>query len=59
MWTIKKGELRVNTKEGGVIIGKLEGEVPEIKLPGAKTMSFKKWRDASEFPTIRHVPKRA
>jgi len=41
-WTVKKGELRLNTKEGGVIIGKLEGDILEIKLPGSKTMSFKR-----------------
>ena len=41
-WTVKKGELRLNTKEGGVIIGKLKGDILEIKLPGAKTMSFKR-----------------
>ena len=41
-WTVKKGELRLNTKEGGVIIGKLKGDILEIKMPGAKTMSFKR-----------------
>ncbi len=41
-WYIKRGELRVNTKGGGVIVGKIEKDTIEITLPNLKTMSFKK-----------------
>lgn len=41
-WYIKGDELRVNTKGGGVIVGKLENDVIQLTLPGYQTMSFKK-----------------
>lgn len=41
-WYIKRGELRVNTKGGGVIVGKIDKDTIQITLPGSKTMSFKK-----------------
>ena len=41
-WYIKRGELRVNTKGGGVIVGKIDKDAIQITLPGSKTMSFKK-----------------
>lgn len=41
-WAVKKGQLRLNTKEGGVIVGKLTDDVLEIQMPGAKTMTFKR-----------------
>lgn len=41
-WYIKRGELRVNTKGGGVIVGKIEKDTIHITLPGSKAMTFKK-----------------
>ena len=41
-WYIKGGELRVNTKAGGVIVGTIQKDAIQITLPGTKTMSFKK-----------------
>jgi hypothetical protein len=41
-WYIKGGELRVNTKRGGVIVGEIDKDTIQITLPGSKTMSFKK-----------------
>jgi hypothetical protein len=41
-WSVRGNEIRVHTKEGGIIIGKIQGDVIEITLPGAKSMSFKK-----------------
>jgi hypothetical protein len=41
-WHIKKGDLRINTREGGVIVGKLEGNAVKISLPGQKELVFKR-----------------
>ncbi len=41
-WYIKGNELRINTKEGGIMVGKLENESFTITLPGKKTLSFVK-----------------
>lgn len=41
-WGIKRGELRINTKTGGVIVGKLEKNTIRIALPGSKTLIFRK-----------------
>jgi hypothetical protein len=41
-WHIKSGDLRINTKEGGVIVGKIEGSAIRIGLPGQKDLLFKK-----------------
>jgi len=41
-WHIKKGDLRINTKEGGVIVGKIEGSAFKINLPGQKELLFKR-----------------
>jgi hypothetical protein len=41
-WYIKGGELRVNTKEGGVIVGTIENDAVHITLPGSRRLSFKK-----------------
>ena len=35
-WYIKRGELRVNTKGGGVIVGKIDKDTIQITLPGKK-----------------------
>jgi len=40
-WHIKAGDLRINTKEGGVIVGKIEGSAFKISLPGQKELLFK------------------
>jgi len=39
-WHIKAGDLRINTKEGGVIVGKIEGSAIKVKLPGQKELLF-------------------
>jgi len=41
-WSLRDHEIRFHTKEGGIIIGKIDQEILEITLPGAKIMSFKK-----------------
>ena len=41
-WYIKKGDLRVNTKEGGVLVGKIKEDTFRITLPGQGEMLFKK-----------------
>ena len=41
-WYIKRGELRINTKTGGVIVGKIEKDTIRITLPGSKTLTFRK-----------------
>jgi hypothetical protein len=43
-WDIKGGELRVNTKGGGVIIGKIKKDTLQMTLPNMKTLTFKKMR---------------
>jgi len=41
-WHIKAGDLRINTKEGGVIVGKIEGSAIKVNLPGQKELLFKR-----------------
>ena len=41
-WYMKGGELRINTREGGVIVGKLKGDAIEITIPGQEKMLFRK-----------------
>lgn len=41
-WHIKAGDLRIHTKEGGVIVGKIQGDSIKIDLPGQKELLFKK-----------------
>jgi hypothetical protein len=41
-WYIKGGDLRVNTKEGGVLVGKFEGNDIRITLPVRGEMVLKK-----------------
>ena len=43
-WHIKGGELRINTKGGGVIVGDLEKDAIHLTLPGDKKMTFRKIR---------------
>ena len=42
VWYIKRGELRMNTKEGGVIVGKIKKDTIQMTLPGPKAMTFRK-----------------
>jgi len=41
-WYMKRGELRINTKEGGVIVGKLKGNTIEVTIPGQEKKLFRK-----------------
>jgi hypothetical protein len=41
-WSISKNEIRLHTKSGGVIVGKIKGNTIEIVLPGRSAMYFKK-----------------
>ena len=41
-WDVKGSELWLSTKSGGIIIGKIHGDIITITLPGEKKMSFKK-----------------
>ncbi|MBI4775120.1 MAG: hypothetical protein HY788_13260 [Deltaproteobacteria bacterium] len=41
-WEARNAELRLNTRGGGVLVGRIKGDLIEIKLPGAKVMVFKK-----------------
>ena len=41
-WYIKGGDLRVNTKEGGVLVGKFEGNSIRITLPVRGEIVFNK-----------------
>jgi hypothetical protein len=43
-WYIKGGELRINTKGGGVIVGAIERETIHLTLPGSKQLTFRKIR---------------
>ena len=41
-WYMKGGDLRVNTKEGGVLVGKMEGSTIKITLPTRGEIVFNK-----------------
>ncbi len=41
-WYIKRGDLRINTKAGGVIVGKIEKDAIQMTLPGSRSLTFKK-----------------
>lgn len=41
-WNTKGGELRINTKGGGVIVGHLAKDTIRLTLPGERTMLFRK-----------------
>jgi len=41
-WYVKDGELRLNTKNGGIIIGSLEEGVIRVTLPGFEELLFRK-----------------
>ncbi len=41
-WYVKGNELRLNTKNGGVIVADLDNGVIHLTLPGSKELRFKK-----------------
>lgn len=41
-WYIKQGDLRINTKAGGVIVGKINTDTIRMILPGPKALVFRK-----------------
>ncbi|MDA8307529.1 MAG: hypothetical protein M0Z81_11955 [Deltaproteobacteria bacterium] len=41
-WHVKGDQLRLYTKNGGIITGELKGGVIQISLPGLNKLSFKK-----------------
>jgi hypothetical protein len=41
-WYVKGDELRLNTKNGGVIVGSLDNGVIHVTLPGSEDFFFKK-----------------
>jgi hypothetical protein len=41
-WYIKRGDLRVNTRAGGVIVGKIDKDTIQITLPGSRALTFRK-----------------
>lgn len=41
-WSLRRHQIRFHTKEGGIIIGRIDKESLEITLPGAKVLTFKK-----------------
>lgn len=42
VWYIKHGELRVNTKAGGIVVGKIEKDTIRMTLPGFGALTFRK-----------------
>jgi hypothetical protein len=42
VWYIKRGDLRINTKAGGVIVGKIGKDTLEMTLPGSRKLTFRK-----------------
>jgi hypothetical protein len=43
-WYIKSGEFRIHTKEGGVIVGEIQGDAIKIKIPGKRELLFQRAR---------------
>jgi hypothetical protein len=41
-WHIRRGNLRVHTKAGGVIVGKIDRDAIQITLPGSRALTFRK-----------------
>ena len=41
-WSVKGNEIRLHTKSGGVIVGKIKDDTLEIALPGRVTRHFKR-----------------
>ena len=41
-WYIKRGDLRINTKAGGVIVAKIDENTIRMTLPGMKELTLRK-----------------
>jgi hypothetical protein len=41
-WSVKGKGIRLHTKEGGIITGKIADDTITVTLPGDKVMTFKK-----------------
>ena len=41
-WDVKDNEIRLHTKLGGVLIGKIQEDILEVVFPGSKIRRFKK-----------------
>jgi hypothetical protein len=41
-WFIRRGDLRMHTRTGGVIVGKIDKDTIQITLPGSRALTFKK-----------------
>jgi hypothetical protein len=41
-WDLHGSEIRMYTKSGGVIVGKVKADVITLNLPGGRVLSFKK-----------------
>lgn len=41
-WYLEAGELRLNTRGGGVLVGKIHGDEIRVSLPGGKTVNFRR-----------------
>ena len=41
-WDVRDNEIRLHTKSGGVIIGKIQGDTLDIALPGRSNRHFKR-----------------
>lgn len=41
-WSISDNEIRLHTKSGGIIIGRIKDDILEILLPGSKIKYFKR-----------------
>jgi len=42
IWYIRHGELRINTRTGGVIVGKIGKDTVQISLPSFGPLTFRK-----------------
>lgn len=42
LWDVKGNELRLHTKNGGVIVGSLDNRIIHVTLPGSKELFFRK-----------------
>jgi predicted RNA-binding protein len=41
-WDVRADEIRLHTRSGGVIVGKIQGDILEIALPGKSIQYFRK-----------------
>jgi hypothetical protein len=46
-WSLRRDEIRLHTKEGGIIVGKIQGDIIEVTLSGRDIMYFKRSKIAS------------